>query len=529
MLYQKEDFKTSEKKNNEIPLADTHEDYEFDTGNTVLNESFNESFNDFMGTKSKYISNNRHYMYTNKNNFCSGYFPDFITLDNDIGYSISEGNNYSHYYLYTKNNSYLKPLSNPMSKYNNKYFDDMNFAYKICKKHSWVDETQRNTNLFRNSYFYKKHRLQTLRDTRIGIPEDMNKTYSSEESRIGNQRGSKGIKENEMIETTSWNSRIGVPIGTHTSEDSRIGIQRGSEGIGKEELIEPNLWDSRIGAPISIHTSEDSRIGIQRGSKHTQYINPTYYNKQNHLLNSQTHNLNSYHGSCSDHNCKEGSYYHDHPQYSKNKYNNKYYQENECSNQYHYEYYNYDQDGNHGRESGYYDQNSNKNKTNQRSKPVHSEQYLDNYKPYKTNQFHDKDFNHIEYCKPIQYSNPHHYDEANKTQNHSNHCDHIYGCSCKKDQYNYDIPQYCQKKRQKLHENTKYKKNSNQQKPLHVSNNSSSHKGGHRCKSGHPDQYLDKCKPGQHDQYLNGGYVQKRKNTTNKIQDNKKHNNHQKV
>ena len=100
------------------------------TQKSVLNNSFDE----FMVTKNKLLNSNKHYMYSNKNNFCSGYFPDFITLDNDIGYSISEGNNYSHYYLYTKNNSYLKPLSNPMSKYNNKYFDDMNFAYKICKK-----------------------------------------------------------------------------------------------------------------------------------------------------------------------------------------------------------------------------------------------------------------------------------------------------------------------------------------------------------------------------------------------------------
>ena len=104
-----------------------------------------------MGTKSKYMSNDNHYMYTNKNNFCSGYFPDFITLDNDIGYSISEGNNYSHYYLYTKNKRYLKPLSNSLSKYNNKYFDDMNFAYRVSNKHSWIFETNRNNSLFRDS------------------------------------------------------------------------------------------------------------------------------------------------------------------------------------------------------------------------------------------------------------------------------------------------------------------------------------------------------------------------------------------
>jgi len=111
-----EEFKTSEEKTSDILPVDSHY-YEFNAGNTVLNESFH----DFMGTKSKYMSNDNHYMYTNKNNFCSGYFPDFITLDNDICYNISEGNNYSHYYLYTKNGKYLKTLSNSMSKYNNRY------------------------------------------------------------------------------------------------------------------------------------------------------------------------------------------------------------------------------------------------------------------------------------------------------------------------------------------------------------------------------------------------------------------------
>ena len=260
-LYQEEETKTSGKKK-ETPPGEPQEEYQSNTENIIISESFD----DFMKTESKYIGKNKHYMYKNKYNFCSGYFPDFITLDVDIGYDISEGNDYSHYYLYTKNNAYLKPLSDPKSKYNNKYFIDMNFAYKISKKHSWVDEPKSNTSLF-NSHSYKKLRLQTLRDTRIGIPEDMNRTYSSEESRIGNQRGSMGIKKNEMIENTLWNSRIGVPKGTHSSEDPRIGIQRGNVGFEENELFEHNLWNSRIGVPIGTHPSEESRIGILRGSE----------------------------------------------------------------------------------------------------------------------------------------------------------------------------------------------------------------------------------------------------------------------
>ena len=417
-----EEFKTSEEKTSDILPVDSHY-YEFNAGNTVLNESFH----DFMGTKSKYMSNDNHYMYTNKNNFCSGYFPDFITLDNDICYNISEGNNYSHYYLYTKNKRYLKTLSNSMSKYNNRYFDDMNFAYIVSKKHSWVLETQRNTNLFRDSYFYKKHRLQTLRDTGIGIPEDLNKTYSSEESRIGNQRGSKGNEENEITKFTLRDSRRGVPIGTYTSEDSRRGIQRGSK-FRNSYLYKKNNpqtpRNSGIRIPKDLNkpfNSENSRIGIQRGNKPTQCFNPTNYEKHNkdHLVNSQTHYFNSYHDSHHGYSCREGQYYHNYPQYSKNKCNNKNYSKNECSNQKYYGHYNYDHDGNQGRESGHYGQNSDKYKNSQRSKPDHPDQYLDKCKSDQTDQFHVNHHNHRKYYKTIQYSHPHHYDEANKIQNHS--------------------------------------------------------------------------------------------------------------
>ena len=90
-----EDIYTSDKKTNDIPFIDFHEYNDFFAGDSVINESFH----DFMGTRNKYMSSNKHFMYSNK-----------------------------------KNKKYLKPLSNSISRYNNRYFDDMNLAYKVRKK-----------------------------------------------------------------------------------------------------------------------------------------------------------------------------------------------------------------------------------------------------------------------------------------------------------------------------------------------------------------------------------------------------------
>ena len=106
-------------------------------GNFITRNSVkDESFKDFMLNKNK-LSDNSHHMYSNKYNFCSGYSPDFITLDDIDGYNFSRGSDHSHYYLYVNNNMYLKPLSNPLSKYNNGYFDKLRHAYKISKVQGW--------------------------------------------------------------------------------------------------------------------------------------------------------------------------------------------------------------------------------------------------------------------------------------------------------------------------------------------------------------------------------------------------------
>ena len=80
-------------------------------------------------------------LFTNKYNFCSGYFPDFIStlpINNDdfkyfypkdnFKYSFSDGTidfSYPNYYPQFNKGKYSKQISNVNSKYNNSYFYKM--------------------------------------------------------------------------------------------------------------------------------------------------------------------------------------------------------------------------------------------------------------------------------------------------------------------------------------------------------------------------------------------------------------------
>ena len=73
------------------------------------------SFYNFMNIDNKCINNNNYFLYERNKNFCSGYFPDFITLDDEFYYHMSNNINHNYYYLRVKNNKYLKYLSNNRS------------------------------------------------------------------------------------------------------------------------------------------------------------------------------------------------------------------------------------------------------------------------------------------------------------------------------------------------------------------------------------------------------------------------------
>ena len=78
-------------------------------------------------------------MYEKNKNFCSGYFPSFITLDNEkynmISLNINPDNIFDNYYLKTKGNKYIKQIINNKSKYNFEYF---NYLRSNCQVYDTV-------------------------------------------------------------------------------------------------------------------------------------------------------------------------------------------------------------------------------------------------------------------------------------------------------------------------------------------------------------------------------------------------------
>ena len=135
------------------------------------------SLDNFMNSRSMYdfeYDKDLNFMYTNKYNFCSGYFPEFITLNDNLSYNLSENNSdFNYYYLYTKNGKYLKQLSNCNSRYDGKYFKEMYMAYKISKKLKWGYGVGNNVNSFNNLYLYRPGGTQSLGETGISIPKDL--------------------------------------------------------------------------------------------------------------------------------------------------------------------------------------------------------------------------------------------------------------------------------------------------------------------------------------------------------------------
>ena len=83
--------------------------------------------------------NNNYYVFNKNYNFCSGYFPSFITLDcnkyNLISQDTSLKNIKDNYYLKVKDNKYLKQVVNKNGKYNYDYFNNMKDIYQISNSY----------------------------------------------------------------------------------------------------------------------------------------------------------------------------------------------------------------------------------------------------------------------------------------------------------------------------------------------------------------------------------------------------------
>ena len=84
------------------------------------------TLNNFIHNKNN-LFDKTYYMYEKNKNFCSGYFPSFITLDNEkynmISLNTNPDNIFDNYYLKTKGNKYVKQIINDKSKYNFEYFN----------------------------------------------------------------------------------------------------------------------------------------------------------------------------------------------------------------------------------------------------------------------------------------------------------------------------------------------------------------------------------------------------------------------
>ena len=126
-IFPQEEINLPEEDKNLVSQTHTPEDTSFSEVN---------SFYDFMLNNNKSLNNNNHFLYKRNKDFCSGYFPNFITLDDDMYYHLSNSINHNFYYLRIYNGKYLKYLSNNNSKYNNQYFDNLIDAYEISNTNS---------------------------------------------------------------------------------------------------------------------------------------------------------------------------------------------------------------------------------------------------------------------------------------------------------------------------------------------------------------------------------------------------------
>merc|ERR1712055_459243 len=218
----------------------------FITRNSVKHNSFK----DFMLDKNKLTDNNSHHMYSNKYNFCSGYSPDFTTLDSIDGFNYSKGSDMSHYYLYVNNNMYVKPLSNPVSKYDNGYFDKMRHAYQISRVQGWWN-------------------------TEIGNPK------IPEESEIGFIDTSVDINKSDAY--VSKDSDKGIPDVVLQNKVVRA-VPKNSEKVIHRNSEEGIPKGSEIGTPGTVN------VGVGGSDTHTHTLTHTQTHTDRHMdTHSHTH------------------------------------------------------------------------------------------------------------------------------------------------------------------------------------------------------------------------------------------------
>ena len=71
------------------------------------------------------------YVNNNKNSLNTGYYPDFIFLETDDFSNTYGFNNKNNPFMY--NGKPIRQVSNPHSRFNNRYYFNMRSAYKISQ------------------------------------------------------------------------------------------------------------------------------------------------------------------------------------------------------------------------------------------------------------------------------------------------------------------------------------------------------------------------------------------------------------
>ena len=130
------------------------------------------------------------YMWENKSNFSSGYFPDFILYPcverpENVDFNLE-------YYPEFSDGKYTKQLSNIYSKYDNHYFGRMYSIYKICKKFWKLQEKSPSCRTVADSYYSKDSQDHTLqspgcrivaKSSRIGTTGDVQRLQPSNDTK----------------------------------------------------------------------------------------------------------------------------------------------------------------------------------------------------------------------------------------------------------------------------------------------------------------------------------------------------------
>ena len=280
------------------------------------------SLNKFMLKDNKYINNNNFYMYKRNKDFCSGYFPDFITLHDPMYYQLSNSNNHNFYYLKIQNGKYLKYLSNKTSKYDNLYFDNIADAYRISKIYSnrslisnnpkvsskqKNSETEINKCRFDNNVQIPQVKTLCQQDSERGIHEvnhnnqcyNLYPPYNEILNQQDSERGIPRIYYNNQSyniypPNNSCNLQNPYPKGTVHKQNSERGISECENNSYSHEGTY-DQQDSERGIPEAIHIThqQNSERGIH---KSIQNISPQVktVNQQNSERGIPEANLKNY-------------------------------------------------------------------------------------------------------------------------------------------------------------------------------------------------------------------------------------------